>query len=142
MNNSLNRSNFERYIEIYNAQGRDAALDYVSKECNMDYAAFQRKMRSETQYIFNRSTRKFEERSEETQFMSLEDLCNVKQTVIKPDPPPAIVSSKASFDEIVIDLMRDRLSEMSKYIRFDQSAKQIIVDAKGLKESGYRLSVV
>jgi hypothetical protein len=142
MSKSLNCSNFDRYVELYNTQGRDAALSYVSEECKMDYAVFQRKMRNESQYIFNRSTRMFEEHGEETHFMSLEELCSIKTAVVQPVPTPISVAGKTSFDEIVIDLMRDRITEMSKYIKFDQSAKQVIVDVKGLKESGYRLSVV
>lgn len=142
MSISLKHSNFDQYVEIYNTQSREAAFDYVTQDCNMDFPAFQRKMRSETQYIYNRSSKKFEERSEEAQFMSLDDLCTKKLQTVKKDPPPTEGTNKPSFDEIVIDLMRDRLTELSKYIRFDQSAKQVIVDSKGLSESGYRLSVV
>jgi hypothetical protein len=142
MSNSLNISNFKQYAEIYNTQGREAALGYVTRNCNVGFAAFRTKMRSETRYIYNRSNKKIEERSEETQFISLDDLCTKKPTEVKQESQPAAISIKTSFDEIVIDLMRDRLTELSKYIRFDQSAKQVIVDSKGLNEGGYRLSVV
>lgn len=38
--------NYDNYVEIYNKQGRQAAQEYVINECGLDYAVFQRKMRS------------------------------------------------------------------------------------------------
>lgn len=142
MGTSLKPSDYDQYVEIYNTKSREAAFIYATQDCNMKFPAFQRKMRNETKYVYNRSEKRFEERNEESQFMSLEDLCSKKLPTVKLDPSHIPVTSKISFDDIVIDLMRDRLTAVSKYIKFDQSAKQCIINAKGLNENGYSLTVL
>ena len=142
MNSTLNCTNYDKYIEIYNDQGSKAAKNYVANNCGIDYAVFQRKMRNETSYVFNRSTRKFTEQSEDAQFMSLEDLCKTKNAVANTNPVSSALGNSGSFDELVIDLMRDRLTEMHRFIRFDQSSKQIVINSKMIKDSGYFLSII
>lgn len=142
MKSTLNGTNYDKYIEIYNNQGRLAAKNYVINECGIDYAVFQRKMRNESSSVFNRSTRKFEERSEDAQFMSLEDLCKTKNAVANMEPVSSSPDNSGGFDELIIDLMRDRLTEVHRFIRFNQSSKQIIINSKLIKDSGYYLSII
>lgn len=142
MNCNLNSTNYDEFIEIYNNQGRQAAQAYVANECGVDYATFQRRMRNGTSYVFNRSTRKFEEQSGDAGFMSLDDLCSEKNPVVNAKPVSSELCNSGGFDELVVDLMRDRLMEMHRFIRFDQSLKQIVVNSKMLKDSGYTLSVI
>jgi len=132
--------NYDNYVEIYNKQGRQAAQEYVINECGLDYAAFQRKMRSETAFTFNRSTKKFELKSEEAHFMSLDELCGIKNSSSKPDSPASPRNSE--FDDLIAELMRDRITELHKFIRLDKSSKQIVVYSKAIKDNGYFLSVV
>ena len=142
MNSTLNCTNYDKYIEIYNDQGCQAAKNYVANDCGMNYAVFQRKMRNETSYVFNRSTRKFTEQSEDAQFMSLEDLCKTKNAVANMEPISSPPDNSGGFDELVIDLMRDRLTEVHRFIRFNQSSRQIIINSKLIKDSGYFLSII
>lgn len=142
MKNHLNNTNYDRFIDIYNKQGRQAAQSYVVDECNVSYASFLGKLRSETSYTFNRGKKRYEEKGEDSQFMSLEDLCSKKSAIDNVRPVSTILVNNGGFDELVVDLMRDRLTEMHRFIRFDQSSKQIIVNSKMIKDSGYILSVL
>lgn len=142
MNSTLNRSNYDKYIEIYNQQGRVAGKNYVINECGTDYATFQRRMRKESPYTFNRSTRKFEEQGSEGQFMSLEDLCKAKNSAANEKSVPLTTVTRDVFDELVVSLMRDRLIEMHYFIRFEQHSKQIVVNSKMIKDSGYFLTII
>lgn len=142
MGTNLKPSDYDQYVETYNTKGREAAYAYATLDCNMDFAAFKRKMRNETKYVYIRSEKRYEKHNEESQFMSLEDLCSKKNPKVKLSTSPISVERKTSFDEIVIDLMRDRLTEISKYIKFDQSTKQCIIYSKGLNENGYELTIL
>lgn len=141
MQSTLSRANYDRYVELYNQSGREAAKDYVVNECQVDYAIFQRKMRSETSYVFSRSTRRFEEQSADCQFMSLDDLCKTRSATVNAKSSPLATINSGTFDELVVDLMRDRLVEMHRFIRLDQGSKQIVVHSKLIKESGYFLTI-
>jgi len=48
---------------------------------------------------------------------------------------------KVLFDTIVMDLMKDRLTEIAKYIVFEQSLKEIHIDSERLQRDGYTLTV-
>lgn len=142
MNSTLNYTNYDMYVEIYNNQGREAAKDYVTNKCKMDLAVFQRKMRNETSYVFNRSTKKFEEQSADAQFMSLEDLCKTKSVPVNVKPVSSPIPSSGGFDELVVDLMRDKLIELHRFIRLDQYSKQLVVNSKLIKDCGYFLTII
>jgi len=137
----LNLTHFDQFVEIYNSQGKDAAIEYVAQKCNMDYVLFQRNMRKQSTYVYDRSTKKFKVQDNENQFMSLEELCNTKPVSTKKDSISNNNWGKIYFDKIVVDLMKDRLSEISKYIFFEQSSKEIQIDSKSLQRDGYTLSI-
>lgn len=141
MKSNLNNKNYDRFIEIYNNQGRHAAQTYVADECGINFGTFLGKLRSETSYIFNRGKKRYEEKSSDPQFMSLDDLCSKKSLVINDRPVSTILVNNGGFDELVVDLMRDRLMELHKFIHFDRCTKQLIVNSKVIKDSGYILSI-
>lgn len=142
MKNDLNNTNFNKFIDIYNKQGRRAAQSYVADECNINYGTFLGKLRSGTSYIFNRGKKRYEEKGADSQFMSLEDLCSKKSAIDNVRPASTISVNSGGFDELIADLMRDRLTEMHRFIRIDQCSKQIVVNSKLIKDSGYILSVI
>lgn len=132
--------NYDNYVEIYNKQGRQAAQEYVINECSLDYAAFQRKMRSETAYTFNRSTKKFEIKSDESHFMSLDELCGTKSS--NSNTENQALSRNTEVDDLIIELIRDRITELHRFIRLDKSSNQIFIYSKAIKDNGYSLSVL
>ena len=135
----INSDFYDKYVEIYNDQGTSAAHDYVVNDCRVKYDLFQRKMRRDTDYVFNKSIKKYEKSTTNEQFMSLEDLCSTK----KPESKSHTITDTGdhNFDHLIIELMRDRLIELQKFIRFEQSSKQIFVNSKIIKECGYVLKV-
>lgn len=81
--NHLNNVDFDHYVEIFNSRGKATASDYIAQEYNMDYQAFQRKLRIKSNYVYDRGAKKYRVRDNETPFMSLEELCSTKSTPIK-----------------------------------------------------------
>jgi hypothetical protein len=142
MKNDLNTSNYDKFIDIYNKQGRQAAQGYVADECSINYGTFLGKLHRETSYTFNRGKKRFEEKAADAQFMSLDDLCTTKTSIENVRPVSTVLVNNGGFDELVLDLMRDRLTEMHRFIRFDRCTKQIVVNSRMIKDSGYMLSVI
>ena len=103
----INSDYYDKYLEIYNDQGTSAAHDYVVNECGVKYDLFQRKMRRDTDYAFNKSIKKYEKSTSNEQFMSLEELCSTKK--LEPKPLRTTDPSNLKFDLLIIELMRDKM---------------------------------
>ncbi|WP_088187854.1 hypothetical protein, partial [Desulfosporosinus sp. FKA] len=128
-------------VELFNSQGKGVAIEYITQECNMNYLAFQRKLRNNSNYVYDRSAKKYRVQNNEDQFMSLEELCATKVTPINKKINVKSNSANLIFDTIIIDLMKDRLTEIAKYIVFEQSSKTIHIDSESLQRDGYTLTV-
>ena len=139
--NHLNNTHFDRYVEIFNSQGKAAAIEYITQEYNLDSQAFQRKLRLKSNYVYDRQAKKYRVRDSETPFMSLEELCSTKSTPIKKEIAISSTRNIAIFETVVIDLMKDRLTEIAKYILFEQSLKEIHIDSERLQRDGYTLTM-
>jgi hypothetical protein len=138
---NLNNTHFDQYVELFNSQGKVAAIEYITQECDMNYLAFQRKLRSKSNYVYDRRTKKYRVRGNEAQFLTLEELCTLKATPINKGNTANSNRDKVIFDTIIIDLMKDRLTEISKYIFFEQSSKEIRIDSERLQRDGYTLTM-
>ena len=134
----IDHKHYDKYVEIYNDQGSQVAKDYVNNICGMDINQFQRKMRRETDYIFNKSIKRYDKGTiEDEPFISLEELCSTRS----PRMGKETQSMGQAFNDLIFELMRDRLFEMQKFIRIDQGARQIVVDKKLAKDHGYILTI-
>lgn len=138
---NINDAQFDKYVELFNSQGKDAALEYISQECNIDHLAFKRKLRSKSNYVYDRHAKKYRVRNNEDQFMSLDELCTTKTTSMRKAITENPNRDKVIFDTLIIDLMKDRLTEISKYIVFEQSSKEIRIDSERLQRDGYTLTI-
>lgn len=135
----VDKVHYDKYVEIYNDQGTQAAKEYVTMLCNMDINQFQRKMRRETDYIFNKSIKRYDKGAVQAEpFMSLEELCSNTRAL---STTKEIPHNGHAFDDLVFELMRDRLIELQKFIRIDQGAKQVVVDKRLAKDQGYMLTI-
>jgi len=138
---NLNNTHFDQYVELFNSQGKEAAIEYVVQECNTDYLAFQRKLRNKSNYVYDRRAKKYRVPNNEDQFMSLEELCTTTAASKKKEITTDSNRDKVLFDTIIIDLMKDRLTEIAKYIVFEQSSREIHIDSERLQQDGYTLTI-
>ncbi|KGK91160.1 hypothetical protein DP73_04790 [Desulfosporosinus sp. HMP52] len=71
--------------------------------------------------------------------MSLDELCGTKNpsSLVKSNPNDYNVK----VDDLIAELMRDRLIEIQTFIRLERASKQIFVNSKMIKDSGYVLKV-
>lgn len=135
----IEKAHYDKYVEIYNDQGTLAAKDYVTNLCDMDINQFQRKMRRETDYIFNKSIKRYDKGTIDAEpFMSLDELCSNTRAL---SMTKETRNNGHAFNDLIFELMRDRLIELQKFIRIDPVAKQVVVDKKSAKDYGYILTI-
>lgn len=135
----------QKVIDIFNTEGKRAAAEFTEIEYNIPYTTVQRRIKEETNYSFNRNTRKYEIRDKEAAFMTLEELCKDKPKTVRTinedrsnfDPNPHL--NENIFKDLIVNLMKDKMQEMSKYIHLEQSTKLVLISLKKLEESGYKV---
>lgn len=135
---------YMKFIDIFNNEGRVAARNYVKENIPFHYDYFVKLVKRYTGYEYNRNLKKFEVPcSVEETFMSMDDLLSKSKedaTDIVASLPKKIYY-KDPIDELNIDILQDRLIELSKYIKISQSTKTIEINMSRLRESGYDISV-
>lgn len=136
---------YEKFIHIFNNEGKKAAKEFVANTTSINYDYFVRLLKKYTNYVYNRPFKRYELSSEESStFMSMDDLINKgKDDATKVIASiPEKVYYKDPIDTLNIDILQDRLIEISKYIKISQSTKSIEINMGRLRESEYDLSVI
>lgn len=126
-------------VEIFNRSGKTAATEFAKQKYGVNYYLIARRIKSETNYRFNKGTRKYElSEHNDNQFLTLDQLCKTNPVAVeKTQVFPQIQT--ISFETILVDLMKDRLVEISKYIQLDPSCKKITINIENLKKTGYEV---
>ena len=135
-----------KLIKVFNTEGKKAAIELSEQEYATKYSSIQRRIKEETNYFYNRSTRKYELKKEENpEFLTLEELYHEKpETINKSNEDGSNLDlnphlDNAVFKEMIVDLMKDKMQEMSKFIHLEQSTKRVLINIKKLKADGYRV---
>lgn len=81
--------------------------------------------------------------NEEQIFMSIDDLCGVRdasngkvQETAGPSP-----SAPVSMDKLIHELISDRLLELSKYVTLETSSRKILIDRTSMAVDGYNVEI-
>ncbi len=134
-----------KIVNIFNTEGKKAAVEFSEKEYGRKYSAILRKIRIGNDYFYNRNTRKYEIKEEQiAEFMTLEELCQEKPegaNKASEDMPDFDLNSTENsvFKDIIVNLMKDKMQEMSKYIHLEQSTKLVLISMKKLEVNGYKV---
>jgi len=132
---------FDKLVEVFNNDGRPAAERFIEDTYGVAYNIVQRRLTKETNYTYNRAIRKYVMKSStEDVFISTDRLFKGKS--IK--EPKQVTSNyiELNFNDILTDILKDRLLELSKYFSVSQSTKEISINMKLLKSSGYKLNIL
>jgi len=135
---------FDKLVEIFNTNGKTSAKEYIEDTYGEKYELIQRRLTKETSYFFNRNTRKYEKQSVSTvNFLSMNELFNGKPEE-KSLPIQEYNSSDydIDFQKLVVDLLKDKMLEINKYIQFDQSRKLVTINGKSLEYNGYKVNII
>lgn len=136
---------FDQFVKVFNEEGKSAAIKFIEVEYDSSYPVIQRKLRKESNYMFNKNTRKYELKTDsQATFMTIEELCEgkakanrpVEKTIVE-NPTIEIISD--DFRNLMLNLLKDKMQEINKYIYLEQSTNQIIINLKKLEASGYNI---
>ena len=141
---------FDEFVNEINENGKNAAKTLVRDKYNLNFEQVKRRLINGTDYYFDASTRLYKHKaqaSDTADFMSLEELDNqqphkvVKTTKNRIDAPIG-ASSNSNFDEMVKELIKDRIMELSKYVSIDHASRCVVVKTDNLKLDGFDLVVI
>ncbi|MEL7596611.1 MAG: hypothetical protein AAGU01_00260 [Clostridiaceae bacterium] len=133
--------NFEEFVEVFNTKGKPTAEKYTEDTYGIAYNVVQRRLVKETSYSFDRANRKYiiVDKADEA-FISTDKL--FKGKAIIRNEQKCLEDIGVNFNDILTDMVKDRLIELSKYFNISQSSKEISINMKLLKSSGYKLNIL
>lgn len=138
---------FPEFVNIFNTQGKDSARLLAREKYNRSFEYIQRKVRYESDYYFDRTLKKYKNKDKniiEADFMSLDELDNygTQVAVSKNSEPLPGLSKDESFDQLINELIKDRILELSKYISISHETRQLTVKSKTIKNDGLSLIII
>ncbi len=138
---------FDEFVNEINENGKSAARILARDKYNLTFEQVKRRLFNGTDYFFDSATRLYKHKakaSDTAEFMSLEELDN--QMPFKTNKNRINASTEAppnsDFDEMVKDLIKDRVMELNKYVSIDHASRCFVVKANCLKIDGYNLVVI
>jgi hypothetical protein len=138
---------FDEFVNKINENGKNAAKIFVRDKYNLSFEQVKRRLLNGTDYYFDASTRLYKHKaqaSDTAEFMSLEELDNQPShnTIKNRIDAPTGASFNSNFDEMVKELIKDRIMELSKYVFIDHATRCFVVKTDSLKLDGFNLVVI
>ena len=145
-----NKIDYMEIIEVFNEGGKNKAEKLVQEKYGRQYHIVQRNIAKNTGYSYSRHTKKYELiNTKEEQFLTLEELCDtpkhsskIEEYTTRKDTSLDLGIVSDSFKELVLNLMKDRIQELNKFVFFEPSSKIISIDTKKLEKNGYTVMLV
>jgi hypothetical protein len=127
---------FKTIVDTYNSLGKQAAVKFVIDTYGIRYDTAVKRLRKESEFIYNQRRDRYVLKSEaDSPFLSLEELETGNQLGM---PKKQTIDT----NEIVLNLIKDKFFEISKYITLEQSNKKILLNKAAAKNAGYEIEYV
>lgn len=134
---------FDEFVHIFNIEGKEKATEFAGTRYNRCYEYIRRRLYRESEYYFDKSEKKYKKKTERVinaDFMSIDDLYRGKNQIVESKQEASVKQATCvDFEDIVLGLIKDRLTELSKYILLDHGSNKVIVKASALKDDGFEL---
>lgn len=145
MGRQIKQSEFEELAYIYNAGGKTALYDTLRDKYNKTNVHWYRKKMMENLLLeYDEEADKFRNYKKvvnDNVFLSMEELCTPSRNEISSIATPTNDKTVA-LDQLVKELLGDKLLELNKYIQIDSTSKRVIVDKTALTTDGYHIITV
>lgn len=132
-----------KVIEIYNAQGKSGAIDFIKTTYGIKnaYCVLQR-LKSNDEYIYDPDTDIFRQ-SMETPFMELDELCveSREKIVTRKIAKHLEEPKELQYDRIVQEMINDRFMEYARFIQSNSYERTWRVNKTALQAAGYQLEL-
>lgn len=134
---------FDEFVNVFNIEGKEKAKEFADAKYNRSYEYVQRRLHKESEYYFDRGEKRYKKKNArivDAAFMSIDDLYKGKNLTMESKPEGLVKQSlQVDFEDIVMGLIKDRLTELSKYILLDHGANKLVVKASAIKDDGFEL---
>lgn len=131
----LGTVDFKTFVDIFNTQGKNAAVKHVTETYGVRYDTIVKRLRRDSEYIFDQSRDRYVFKSDngsESPFLTMEELCSNEK-------PKARQIDDINSDEIISKLIKDKFFEISKYVTLENSSRKIILKLDVAKNAGYEI---
>lgn len=135
---------FEEFINTYNNKGRSEALALAREKYNLSFQQMRRRLSNKSDYYFDSKVRKYKHKSEatvESNFMTIDELdgCKGNEKAIRESMPPSGLGLNQNFDDLLRELIKDRLIELNKYVSINLQERRLIINTKNIKRDCFEL---
>lgn len=141
----VDKIDYDEFVEMFNSKGKSYTDKFVQEKYGRCYTIIQKRVAKESKYRFNKNTRKYEEKpptAVDTEFISIDELYKGKDTEKSDIEPLLGFYTPPTMDEIMLEMIKDRVLELSRYITIDHSNNKIVVKSKHIRSSGYELILI
>lgn len=135
---------FEEFITTYNSKGRREAVILAKEKYNLSFQQMKRRLNNKSDYYFDTKVRLYKHKSEasiESTFMTIDELNCYKanESLVKEPMPLSGLGLTSSFDDLLKELIKDRLMELNKYVSINIQERRLIINTKKLKRDCFEL---
>ena len=135
---------FEEFITTYNNKGRKEAQVLARDKYNLSFQQMRRRLNNKPDYYFDARIRQYKHKSGasiESNFMTIDELdcCKSNENLIKDSMPLSGLGLTQSFDDLLKDLIKDRLMELNKYVSINLQERRLVINTKNLKRDCFEL---
>lgn len=135
---------FDEFVNTFNEKGKSEAALLSRKKYDFSFQQVRRRLLKLTDYCYDSSQRIYKHKSEvtvEAGFMTIEELNSSipRENVNKGFMPLSGHIPNLRFDELVNELIKDRLMELNKYVSINHETKTLIINTQNLKNDCFGL---
>ena len=145
MGRPIKQLEFEELAYIYNTGGKTALYDTLRDKYNKTNVHWYRKKMMENPKLeYDKESDKFRNYKKvinDDCFLSMEELCAPANNNTS-NIAPVANDKTVALDQLVKELLGDKLLELNKYIQIDSSSKRVIVDKTALTADGYYMITI
>ncbi|MFN2939242.1 hypothetical protein ACKX2D_09375 [Lachnospiraceae bacterium YH-ros2226] len=131
------------FIDKYNKEGKKTAYDYLRSEFGLKYPnCMKHRILKNGSYTYDADKDIFLPKQSETGenvFMSLDDLCSPMKMQHAQPSIQAETDKRANMEQLVHELISDRLLALSRYITMDSVSRTVIIDKTTLIQEGFEI---
>ena len=139
----IKESDFPEIVNEYNSAGKTAAYDLIRSRYHVKNPYFvMNRIKGCDKYDYDAETDRFsavETSAADNIFMDLDELCGTVVPKALQASEAATVNRPTNMEQLVQELISDRLLTLSRYITMDTSTRTILIDRTSLSTDGYQV---
>lgn len=134
---------FPEIVECYNQEGRSSALNLLRSKYGITNTYFvMKRIKGSGKFFYDKDADKFSDMDHaksDAVFMNLDELCRQSSSDNSKSVQAVFDSRAKAMENLVHELVSDRLLVLSRYVVLDTSTRTVMVDQTTLMADGYRV---